>query len=103
MSAEKKDFRQRASCELHHMNLSFQEDLQPSFDPSRSPHPSQPCPPRRLGPHFAVPNPDGSYTYFRDCSEPEGSSHPETICPPRHIRFGIWKTNQDGFYDYLGA
>ncbi|TGO44085.1 hypothetical protein BCON_0612g00020 [Botryotinia convoluta] len=98
MSARKKSFRQGASCELYHTNLSFQEDLQPSFGSSRSPHPSQPCPPQRIGSCFGLPNLDGSYTYFRDCSKPEGSSHLSNIC-----RSCIRKKNQDGLYNYLGA
>ncbi|KAF7910262.1 hypothetical protein EAE99_011309 [Botrytis elliptica] len=103
MSARRKEFHQGASCELYHTNLSFQEDLQPSFGPSRSPNPSQPCPPRHIGSCFESPNPDDSCTYPRDCSEPEDYSHPNNICPPRRIRSCIRKKNQDGLYNYLGA
>ncbi|KAF5871595.1 uncharacterized protein Bfra_008115 [Botrytis fragariae] len=103
MPARKKTFRQGASCEPYHTTLSFQEDLQPSFGPSRSPHPSQPCPPRRVGSCFGLQNPDGACTCFRDCSEPGDFSHPNNICPPRHIQSCIRKKHQDDLYNFLGA
>ncbi|TGO27197.1 hypothetical protein BPAE_0046g00600 [Botrytis paeoniae] len=103
MSAGKKAFHQDASCELYHTTFSFQEDLQPSFGPSRSPHPSQPCPPRRVRSCFGLPNLNGSYTYSRDYSEPGDSLPPNNICPPRRIQSYIRKKNQDDLYNYLGA
>ncbi|TGO31861.1 hypothetical protein BHYA_0394g00040 [Botrytis hyacinthi] len=103
MPARKKNSRQGASCELNHTNLSFQEDLQPSFGPSRSPHPSQHCLPRNIGSCFESPNVDDSYTYLRDCPKPEDSSYPNNICPPRYVRSFIRKKNQDGLCNYLKA
>lgn len=103
MSARKKEFRQGASCELYHTNLSSQEDLQPSFGPFGSSHPSQPCPPRHVGSCFESPNADDSSTYLRDYSKPKDSLHPNNVCPPRRIRSFIRKKNQDGLYNSLRA
>ncbi|TGO08976.1 hypothetical protein BTUL_0184g00230 [Botrytis tulipae] len=103
MSARKKESCQGASCELHHTNLSLQEDLQPSFGSSKSPHPSQLCAPRHIDSCFELPNADDSYTYLKDCSEPEDSSHPNNICPPRRGRYLLRKKNQDGLYNSLKA
>ncbi|KAF7919327.1 uncharacterized protein EAE97_011659 [Botrytis byssoidea] len=103
MSDRKKEFRQGASCKLHHTNLSFQEDLQPSFGPSRSPHPNRLCPPRHTGSCFESPNADDSYTYLRDCSKPEDFSHHNSILPPRRIRSFFRKKNQDDSHNSLRA
>ncbi|TEY37400.1 hypothetical protein BOTCAL_0521g00050 [Botryotinia calthae] len=103
MSVRKRAFRQGAPYELNHTNSSLRGDLQPCCGPSRLSHPSQVCLPQLIGSCFELPNPGGSYTYFRDCSEPEVSSHPGNIYAARSIRSCIRKKNQNGLYNHHKA